>query len=449
MTAWAAPGRPADRVAGQPVTALEAVETGFYALTLLLMSEALLGPVFAPVEGQDPPAWLQLMWLPIYAVITGFLVLRAPRLGRVWVGGLATLALVAFAFMSVSWSVAPDITLRRSVALLFTSLLGCLIAARYSWRGMVELFAATFLILAVGSLISALAFPSLGVDDSLHVGAWQGLWLEKNQLGAAMAKGVLACVSAAVLAPARRLFWIASAVLCGTLVLLSTSTTALLAMLVVLAGGIALAGLRQGGLLMLCTFWLMLVLLIGLGGLVALAPDALLGAFGKDATLTGRTGLWEALSRRIELRPWEGYGYGAFWSDPQGPAFYVRRDVGWRAPTAHNGWLEVLVQLGWMGLALFAAHFALSAAAAGRRLVSGGEGMWAVLSTVLFVLFSLSESTIMQQNNINWVLYVATTAKLLERRRSPAGAAAYAALDAGRGLAGTPAASVRRTSAAP
>jgi O-antigen ligase len=232
-------------------------------------------------------------------------------------------------------------------------------------------------------------------------------------------------------------------------VLLSTSTTALLATLLVLAGGIALAGLRQGGLVMLSVFWLVLVLLLGLGGVATMAPDVILEPFGKDATLTGRTGLWEALSRRIELRPWEGYGYGAFWTDPQGPAFYVRRDVGWRAPTAHNGWLEVLVQLGWMGLALFAAHFALSAAAAGRRLISGGEGMWAVLSTALFLLFSLSESTIMQQNNINWVLYVATTAKLLERRRAPGPAAAYKAPQAGRGFAAIEAASVRRTSAAP
>jgi len=333
--------------------------------------------------------------------------------------------------------------------LMFTSLLGCLIAARYSWRGMVELFAATFLILAVGSTISALAFPSFGVDDSIHVGAWQGLWLEKNQLGAAMAKGVLACVSAAVLAPARRSFWIGGAVLCGALVLLSTSTTALLAMLVVLAGGVALAGLRQGGVVLLGTLWMGLVLALALGGVILLAPEALLEAFGKDATLTGRTGLWEALSRRIEIRPWEGYGYGAFWTDPNGPAFYVRRDVEWRAPTAHNGWLEVLIQLGWMGLALFAAHFALSAAAASRRLVSGGEGMWAVLSTALFALFSLSESTIMQQNNINWVLYVATTAKLLEFRRASVGATPPATAQAGRGLAGMTVASVRRTSAAP
>ena len=86
MTAWAVPApayalRPA---AAQPVTALEAVETGFYAIALLLMSEALLGPLFASgPNALNPPGWLQTMWLPIYAVLTGFVVLRAPRLGRV------------------------------------------------------------------------------------------------------------------------------------------------------------------------------------------------------------------------------------------------------------------------------------------------------------------------------------------------------------------------------
>jgi O-antigen ligase len=36
-----------------------------------------------------------------------------------------------------------------------------------------------------------------------------------------------------------------------------------------------------------------------------------------------------------------------------------------------------------------------------------------VLAVALFALFSASESTIMQQNNLIWCLYVMTSAKLL------------------------------------
>jgi hypothetical protein len=64
------------------------------------------------------------MWLPVYAGLTGLLALRAPRLGAVWLGAAVTLPLIAFAFLSVGWSIAPEVTLRRSVALLFTILLG-------------------------------------------------------------------------------------------------------------------------------------------------------------------------------------------------------------------------------------------------------------------------------------------------------------------------------------
>ena len=39
---------------------------------------------------------------------------------------------------------------------------------------------------------------------------------------------------------------------------------------------------------------------------------------GKDATLTGRTKIWDAIWRQIQERPWTGYGYSAVWDDKSG-----------------------------------------------------------------------------------------------------------------------------------
>lgn len=432
-------------------TALEGFEAAFYVIVLMMMSEALLGPLFGGVDDLPAPAWLQLMWLPVYGIMAGLLVLRLKIMPRVWIAGVLTAGIVGIAFASTLWSIMPDVTIRRAVALLFTSLLGMMIAARYDWRGMIELFATTFLILAVGSIIAAVAVPSFGIHlGELHQGAWRGLWQEKNQLGAGMAKGVLACLSAAVVSPRRRWFWAGGAAVCSALVLLSTSTTALLAWLTVLAGGVALFGLRRGGGVTLLTVWGLTIGLILSLGTVLLAPEIILAAVGKDATLTGRTDIWVSILRRVEERPWEGYGYGAFWIDPQGPAWWVRSDIGWRSPTAHNGWLDVLVQTGWIGLGVFAVHFAVTAGAASLRLFRGDEALWVLLSIALFTLFSISESTIMQQNNYNWVMYVATTAKLLELRRRAAPRLQPYLVQAGRALvAPPPAASLRRISAAP
>ena len=420
----------------RPATLAEAAEWAFCLLGLLLMSEALLGPVFAPDQTVDGPEWLRLVWLPIYAGLAVLLAWRAPRLGRVWAGGLLALALVAWAFASQTWSIAPDLSQRRAIALLFTTLFGLLLAARYGWRGLIELLAATYLVLAVGSAVAALATPDFGVHATIHPGAWKGLWYEKNQLGAAMAKGALACLCAAAVEPRRRWLWVPGAAACAGLVLLSTSKTSLLALLLVLGGSGFIAATRRGGAAAVSGAWLAVVAAGVAAGVFLLAPELVFEALGKDPTLTGRTGIWEALLRRSAERPWEGYGYGAFWKPELGPAWYVRREVEWEAPTAHNGWLDVLVQLGWIGVALCAAHFALAAGAALARW-SRPEGGWAVLSLALFALFSISESTILQQNNLNWVMYVATAAKLLETAPRVRQAASPRLVEAARALAWT------------
>ena len=52
------------------------------------------------------------------------------------------------------------------------------------------------------------------------------------------------------------------------------------------------------------------------------------------------------------------------------------------------------------------------------RIAKGGtETYWAVLSTVMFIMFSMSESTILQQNDLSWVMFVATSSKLFSFER--------------------------------
>jgi O-antigen ligase len=218
--------------------------------------------------------------------------------------------------------------------------------------------------------------PSFGVHADIHPGAWRGLWGEKNQLGAAMAKGALACLCAAAAVPERRRLWLGGVIVSVALVILSTSATALLALLVVLSGAAIILCLQRGGVVAVLSMFATVVGAVALFGVILLEPATVLAALGKDPTLTGRTDIWASLLRQVEERPWLGYGYAAFWVDEMGPAWYVRRDIQWDSPTAHNGWLDVLVQLGWTGLALFVAHFALTTAAAGRFVLRGGVGMW-------------------------------------------------------------------------
>jgi O-antigen ligase len=88
------------------------------------------------------------------------------------------------------------------------------------------------------------------------------------------------------------------------------------------------------------------VLILGAGG------DAL-EAIGRESTLTGRTDVWDQVLRQMHdppagvapLSPWFGAGYENFWVGGR-----VVRMRGWGGNQAHNGYLEIYANLGWVGL---------------------------------------------------------------------------------------------------
>ncbi len=72
-------------------------------------------------------------------------------------------------------------------------------------------------------------------------------------------------------------------------------------------------------------------------------------AMGREATLTGRTEFWaELLSMRGNA--WFGTGFRSFWLGEQ--AMLLWENHWWHPTQAHNGYLEVFLNLGWLGVAL-------------------------------------------------------------------------------------------------
>jgi exopolysaccharide production protein ExoQ len=87
-----------------------------------------------------------------------------------------------------------------------------------------------------------------------------------------------------------------------------------------------------------------LVLFAGLG-------TSSLETLGRDPTLTGRTAIWK-LVIRLSGNPIVGTGFESFW---MGPRLQEIWSVYWWHPNeAHNGYLEVFLNLGWVGVALLA-----------------------------------------------------------------------------------------------
>ncbi len=394
------------------------IEFGATLLILLLLSQALLGPLLASEAEPEGAMLLRVMWLPIYAVAAIWMVARPGISLDVARRIPIILALSFLCLVSFVWSIDSAMTMRRGFALLMTTAIGIAFAATWSWRDLILLIATSFTILGLGSAIAAIIAPGFAVHSDIHVGAWKGLWWEKNTLGAMMAFGAAACFAAAAQFPRYKLIWWGIAAFHAGMVLMSTSKTALVALLIAVAGAMGIALVRRG--IGFATLMLFLAGVLGssIALIVTLAPLAALEALGRDATLTGRTDIWAVLFGQIAAAPWTGYGYGAYWTQEYGPVFWVRQQTQWPVPTAHNGWLEIALAIGLPGVAMMALSYLLTLFRAITRLFRGRETYWALVFVVMLGVISFSESNLLQRNGLTWVLFVATAAKLAMPRRA-------------------------------
>ena len=121
---------------------------------------------------------------------------------------------------------------------------------------------------------------------------------------------------------------------------------------------------------------------------------------------------FRASAPAVAAHPWFCYGYYAFWIDENGPAYWVRQAVAWRAPSAHSGWLETALGLGRVGVALFALQLAATLWRGVRTLGDATSGLWAPAFLGAFALYTFSESHVLQANNLFWTIYVAVAARL-------------------------------------
>lgn len=78
------------------------------------------------------------------------------------------------------------------------------------------------------------------------------------------------------------------------------------------------------------------------------------GYFGKDMTLSGRIPIWEHTWTEIEKKLLLGYGFATYWimGHPRLEIF-AEYFEGFKVNQAHNGYLEIMLQLGVVGLIFF------------------------------------------------------------------------------------------------
>lgn len=140
-----------------------------------------------------------------------------------------------------------------------------------------------------------------------------------------------------------------------------------------------------------------LALVLSLGFVLPWAldnEDAVAAAFGRSATLTGRTEIWDIALYVARDNLWFGMGWGGIWDGTVG--LEIRSIFGYTtALSAHNGYLDVLLQVGIVGAVFFALGVMFTMVRAWRAPFSDVQMTWVpvVLSAILINNVSESLST--------------------------------------------------------
>lgn len=317
---------------------------------------------------------------------------------------------------SYFWSINPSQTMRFAIYAVGTTGFGLYLATRYTLPEQLDLLAWTYCLLLVLSILFALGIPKYGLMSGVHEGAFRGVFTHKNQYGAFMAPGgVVFLLSAFKGGKYSWVYWLLLVSCCATMVW-SRSTTALGTFLVMLMLCIIYRIFRWRYEVMVSA--ILAVTIVSFAGLIllfGLGSDSLLDLVGKDVTLSGRTNIWEYVWDQIQLRPWLGYGLAAFWDGYNGPSGYIQLAMRIAVIYAHNGFLDIWLSIGFVGLAVFLMGFVNTTVQSLTllRKTNSPEGFWPLLFLTYILLSNLTEGTISTMNSSFWALYATVSYSLV------------------------------------
>ena len=317
--------------------------------------------------------------------------------------------LIGYMLTSILWSGIPFISFKRWLRELVAVVMAFVVATESNPRqAMQSLFTRTIYILIPFSLLLIKYFSEYGRQYNHWTGElmWIGVTLQKNGLGR------LCLISAFFLIWTLVKRWqgrdipvVRYQTHANVLVLILTlwllkgapdtetySATAITALAAGLAAFVCLLWMKKLRInLRAIPFATILALGIAFGIVTPMVGGSDVVGFtstlGRDATLTGRTDIWAGLLPIVERQPILGYGFGGFWTTETEKIHEISE--------AHNGYLDVFLELGSVGI-LLVTIFLLSCCRRAKRELDH-DFDWASLwlcFLVMAVIHNISESSI-------------------------------------------------------
>jgi O-antigen ligase len=348
---------------------------------------------------------------------------------------LGLVAFMVLAVLSAAWSVDSGSTLRRFVSLASIVLMciGICLAgwSRHRFR---QVAIPPVMSILVASLVLGMIYP----DKVIHLGtdisqkdAWHGITYNKNQLGMTASVLIILFFHRWLTQRAGVIWSIAGMAVALTCLLLSRSSTSLLTSMMCM---------------LFMVLWMRVPVIkqrysthvvVGLAGIILLYGLVILDVIpgvgtlmkpvmsltGKDATFSSRSLVWEIIKEHIRAAPLLGTGYSAYWQPlptPSSPSYVFMYLLFFYPTESHNGYLEVMNDLGIVGLICLLVYI-VSFIRQALQLMRFDRSQAAMYLALLFqqMIANLSESDWFSRSTICIIFILATmclSRELLEHR---------------------------------
>ncbi|MEN3951709.1 O-antigen ligase family protein [Iodidimonas sp. SYSU 1G8] len=420
-------------------------EKAFVVFTLFTACNALVlvlsaTSVTAGQDGLDESNPLRFAILLTLYSISGILLVRRHSHELLGILSQNKLLLVALGYVVLSclWSVEPMVAFRRSMALVMTSVFCFYLALRFPLRDLLKLTGIALALVAIISIIGIFTLPMTAYEtgDIRKAGWWRGIVGINTMFGRVMALGLLAIW---VLRRTAWRFQAYDAVLLGIFLLCLWKAHAATAIVACMAAFISIVIVwepRRGGMPVYLRLAVTTMAAIPVLALVLTNTGEVLELLGRDATLTNRVYIWQAAFEYGFNSPILGAGYRSFWIEDY--AFQVFFNTfgseNTKLGNGHNGFLDVWLELGLVGLVLVAALFGqmIYRALSYLAMTKDDAGAFFGGLMVFILVYSIAEKVIFEHSEITWMLFTSGLIGMRWQRRpveapEPAAAAGPAA----------------------
>jgi exopolysaccharide production protein ExoQ len=327
------------------------------------------------------------------------------------------LILYLFMGMSVIWSGFPMVSFKRWIRTIGDLLMVIVLITEIDFTSaIVRLIRVWSYLLIPLSVLFVKYYRHLGVsyDSSGAFEMWIGVTTHKNSLGQ------LVCVSAFFLAWIffsrafkTRLFDIPVMLLALWLLNGSKTATSRTSLTVFLVGTAILLLVKLAGTNARLIRNVALVLVFGflVGNVLTqhfaradLVPY-IVASTGGDPTFTGRTFLWDELLKIGEERWLLGAGYGGFWIGSLGHQLW--EIFSWRPGQAHNGFIDVYIDLGVIGLILLGIVCISTFRSMVRSIAFDSDwGRFRLVMFIMILIYNYTESSFIKPTSLLWVVFL-------------------------------------------